>query len=125
MYSQSTGVLGREDSSLNMSYTVSTGGYSGAPGHVNNPASQSLANLGPIPQGTYNIGQQFNSRRTGPGVLPLSPINGTNTFGRNAFQIHGDNSRGDQSASRGCVIQGRNVRNQISNSNDNIFRVVR
>jgi len=100
-------------------------GYSGALGHVNNPESQNIAFKGPLPQGTYLIGQAFDSQLRGPKAIPLTPSSDTNTYGRNAFLIHGDNSKGNQSASEGCIIQGRAIRDQIINSNDKILRVVR
>lgn len=49
-------------------------GYSGNGSGVNNPSAQNQPNVGPIPQGSYDIGQQFNSPNTGPGVLPLKEI---------------------------------------------------
>ncbi len=124
IYSQSTGAI--YQTGANGEAIPSTGGqgYSGAPGHVNNSASQSLGDLGPIPQGTYDIGQAFNSNNTGPNAIPLTPSHGTNTYGRDGFQIHGDNRRGDRSASQGCIILDPAIRNQIINSNDNVLRVV-
>jgi len=85
---------------------------------------QNVPNVGPIPQGTYDIGQQTTSLNTGPGVLPLSPGTNTDTFGRDFFQIHGDNRQGNQSASQGCMIFNRGTRDQINNSGDNKLRVV-
>ena len=38
--------------------------------------------------------------------------------------MHGDNSAGDQSASEGCPIVPRNIRNLVGNSHDPVFRVV-
>jgi len=85
---------------------------------------QNVPNVGPIPQGTYDIGQQVDSPNTGPGVLPLTPQSNENMYGRSAFQIHGDNRRGNQSASQGCMIFGRDTRNRINNSGDNVLVVV-
>lgn len=56
--------------------------------------------------------------------MNLDPDSSNNMFGRDAFRIHGDNSRGDQSASQGCIILHPNIRNQISNSGDNILHVI-
>jgi RHS repeat-associated protein len=121
-YSQSTGQLTHIDANGN---TTNIGaGYAGNGQGVNNPTMQNMPNVGPIPQGTYDIGQQRNSPNTGPGILPLTPQAGTNTYGRSDFQIHGDNTQGNQSASQGCMIFNRNIRNQIGNSVDNVLRVV-
>lgn len=85
---------------------------------------QDVPDVGPIPQGTYDIGSQYYNGHTGPGTMNLDPTEGTNTFGRDAFRIHGDNSRGNHSASHGCVVMPPNTRNQINNSGDNVFEVV-
>ena len=121
-YSQSTGQLIHIDANGNT--TIIGVGYAGNGQGVNNPAMQNIPNVGPIPQGDYDIGQQKNSPNTGPGILPLTPRPSTNTYGRSDFQIHGDNAQGNQSASQGCVILNRNIRNQIANSGDNVLRVV-
>lgn len=121
-YSQSTRRLTHVDGSGRV--TNAGTGYSGNGEGLNNPAMQHVLNVGPIPQGTYDIGQQRDSPNTGRGILPLTPQAGTDTYGRDSFQIHGDNSQGNQSASRGCMIFNRNVRDQISNSGDNVLRVV-
>jgi hypothetical protein len=123
-YSQSTGQLTHVDDATG-ARTPEARGYSGNGNGINNPNLQTEGNVGPIPQGTWNIGQQRDSDNTGRGVLPLTPRTGTDTFGRTDFQIHGDNSRRNNSASRGCiVIDGRNIRDRIANSGDGILRVV-
>jgi len=48
--------------------------------------------------------------------MDLSPSAATNTFGRSAFLIHGDNL--SHTASHGCVILRRDVRERISASTD-------
>lgn len=89
---------------------------------------QNVRNTGPIPQGTWIIGQQQNNTtgngRNLPASMRLTPANGTDTLGRDGFIIHGDNNRGDQSASEGCPILNRDIRNQIGASGDNVFRVI-
>ena len=52
-------------------------GYSGAGPGKNNPDMQSSQGVGPIPEGKYTVGRQFNSTRTGPGAMRLTPIPGT------------------------------------------------
>lgn len=126
VYSQSTGQLAHVESNGN-----STNSGSGDSGHgdgVDNPRMQNVPSTGPIPQGTYTIGQQQNNI-TGrglilPGSMRLTPAAGNNMYGRGGFLIHGDNSRQDRSASEGCIIVNRNIRNQIGGSNDFVLRVV-
>jgi hypothetical protein len=43
-----------------------TTGYSGFGEHKNNPLSQHLEGLGPIPIGAYLIGEDFESPKSGP-----------------------------------------------------------
>ncbi len=123
VYNPRTGAIHQIDSNGNRIPGTGGDGYSGAPGFRNNPDVEKLPNQGPIPRGNYTINPPINSPNTGPNALPLTPSPGTNTFGRNNFQIHGDNSRGDQSASTGCIVLGPGIRNQIINSGDNNLRV--
>ena len=120
-YSQSTGQMTHVDNQTG-DRTSFGAGYAGTGEGLNNPNMQNVPFVGPIPQGTYDIGEATTTR--GPLTLPLTPQQGTNTFGRDAFRIHGDNSRLDQSASEGCIVTGRNVRNQINNSQDRDLRVI-
>ena len=87
-------------------------GYSGAPGHKNDPSSESKKDLGPIPRGVYSLHSPINSPRTGPYAIPLSPI-GHSAHGRTHFQIHGDSRRNPGTASSGCIILPRSVREKI------------
>jgi len=65
-------------------------GYSGFGEGKNNPTMQTLHDVGPIPQGTYDIG--------------LAHDTGT--------------------ASHGCIIMPRIVRDAISSSGDGVLQVV-
>jgi len=122
-YAQGSGQLTYVDNLTGSRSPIGTG-YSGGGEGLNNPAMQHARNVGPIPQGSYDIGAQRDSLRTGRGILDLVPRPGTNTFGRSAFQLHGDNARRDQSASKGCIIVPRHVRDQINDSSDRELRVV-
>ena len=128
VYSQSTGELVWVNDATGETNNAGTG-YSGQgiEGR-NNPNMQNVPNVGPIPQGRYRIGPQEDlitgEGRTLPGGMRLTPLEGTNTFDRDGFTIHGDNNRGDQSASRGCPIFRRGIRNRIANSGDNVLEVV-
>lgn len=107
--------------------TVGTG-YSGKGDGLNNPDEQYTPNTGPIPQGTYTIEpQRDNVTGAGhklPGSMRLDPTLDTDTHGRAGFLIHGDNSRGDNSASNGCIILPRPARNDIGGSSDHTLVVV-
>ncbi|WP_350027887.1 RHS repeat-associated core domain-containing protein [Methylovulum psychrotolerans] len=120
IYDQSTGGVTHVDENGNSS-SVGTG-YAGNGAGRNNPAMQNVPDVGPIPQGTYDIGSGHSSRNTGPNTMNLTPRQGTNTFGRDLFRIHGDNS--SHNASHGCIVLGPNIRNQINNSGDHTLQVV-
>ena len=120
-YSQSSGQLTHIDNQTGARTQVGTG-YAGAGLGKNNPNMQNVPNVGPIPQGNYTIG---NATTRGPLTLPLTPHGDTNTFGRSGFRLHGDNSHGDQSASKGCIVATPNVRSQINNSPDRELRVIK
>jgi hypothetical protein len=100
------------------------GGYSGKRSGLNNPLLQDQRAHGPIPQGLYSIGPLRRSVKTGPNIMDLTPLPGTNTFGRSAFQIHGDNGKGNRSASSGCIILGPQFRTIIGRSAVKTLRVV-
>jgi len=96
-------------------------GYSGTGPGRNNPAMSSVQDVGPIPPGFYQIGNAINSPTTGPNTLPLTPMPGTNTFGRFGFLIHGNNATNN--ASTGCIILGPDIRRRINESGDRKLEV--
>jgi hypothetical protein len=70
---------------------------------------------GPIPRGAWTIGLFFDdSGGKGPVVSHLTPRDGTETFGRSGFMLHGDNSAADHTASEGCIVAPRFIREQIA-----------
>jgi Protein of unknown function (DUF2778) len=91
-------------------------GYSGHGEGLNNPAMQDVPDVGPCPQGFYSIGDMYNSPTHGPDTRKLTPLPGTNTFGRDDFELHGDEvlHAGQHLASLGCIIQPRSTRDQMS-----------
>ncbi len=123
IYQQSTGNLYHQPTNPSSATLVGTG-YAGNGENLNSPAGQSVPNSGPVPQGDYAFGPQRNSAATGRGILDLVPSSTNNMFGRTAFQMHGDNGRGDQSASKGCIIMPRNIRDLVGGSGDRTLRVV-
>ena len=54
----------------------------------------------------------------------LTPQSGTNTYGRDGFLIHGDNTAMNHTASHGCIILPRIVRAGIDASDDKVLEVV-
>jgi hypothetical protein len=115
-YSQSSGSLHHDGQLIAV-------GYSGHDVGKNNPALQSTPNVGPIPQGRYSIGEPHDSPKVGPFALPVEAMPGTNTFGRSAFLIHGDSIVHPGTASEGCIILLRDVRNRIAASDDRVLVV--
>ena len=123
-YSQSTGALVYVDDKTG-SRTPTGRGYSGRGEGLNNPNKEGARNTGPIPRGDWDIGPKQNKPNTGPASLPLTPRPGTDTHKRDGFYVHGDNGRGKNSASEGCIILPRDVRDRINASGDKTMTVVR
>ena len=100
-------------------------GYAGNGKGLNNPKMEDVHNVGPIPRGVYSIGAFFNSPGDkGPLVCELTPCEGTNTFGRSGFMIHGDTPAANHTASEGCIVAPRFIREAIAASKVRILRVV-
>jgi len=100
-------------------------GYSGAPGHKNKPEDEPLHNQGPIPHGHWIIfDPPFDTAEHGPYVLRLTPLATTETYGRSGFLIHGDSVHAPGTASEGCIILSRDVRQKIWGSGDREVNVV-
>ncbi|MBU6259125.1 MAG: DUF2778 domain-containing protein [Burkholderiales bacterium] len=97
-------------------------GYSGQGVGRNDPTAQNMRNVGPVPTGSYTIGTAHQSSNTGPMTMNLMPQAGTNTYGRSAFRIHGDNAA--HNASHGCIILNHAARVRISSSQDRVLIVV-
>lgn len=98
--------------------------YSGAPGHVNNPADVALKAQGPIPPGIYHIGAPINDPQLGIFCLPLTPAPQNVMYGRGGFFVHGDNaSKPPQSSSEGCIVTDHATRVLISRDPDELIEV--
>lgn len=121
---QSSGELWRVGDDGNNGTFVSKG-YSGAGEGKNNPAYQRVHNVGPIPQGKWNIVSLTEENTShGPYVLHLAPCDGTDTFGRSGFLIHGDSIPHPGTASQGCIILPRNIRESVWASGDRDLSVI-
>lgn len=96
--------------------TVSSGLYSGHGEGLNNPALEDVHDVGPIPCGIWQIGPWHDHYEDkGPVVGELHPV-GFDPHGRSGFLCHGDNSAMNHTASHGCIIAPRPVREAIRDS---------
>jgi len=122
VWDQSAGTLSRNG-------LLEARGYAGRNEGVNNPDMQGVKAVGPVPRGRWHIGAPYHSKNTGPFTLPLIANDGTKDdihqpTGRSAFRIHGDNAKGNRSASHGCIILSRAIREKIWSSGDRDLEVV-
>ena len=117
-YEQSTG-------NLSQNGNIVATGYSGYGIGLNNPDEQYVKNTGPIPQGTYTVGEpKFPIDILGPIAMPLTPDTNNEMNGRDDFFIHGDNTEMNNTASNGCIILSHNIRQMINDSDDKTLIVV-
>ena len=105
--------------------TLAGTGYSGHGASLNDPARTNRKAEGPIPAGEWDIGDDYDSPgHLGPVVMALTPIPGTEVFGRSLFRLHGDNGAANHTASDGCIIMSRTIREAVANSEDASLTVV-
>ena len=109
---------------LSLDGVFKSSGYSGRDRGKNNPSMQAAKGIGPIPQGLWNITGVKDSPDLGPVCIILEPAKGTNTFGRSEFRIHGDSIKNPGTASHGCIILPRAIREWIVRSKFTQIRVV-
>lgn len=114
-YSQSTGIISDAEPLGR--------GYSGHGQGLNNPKLEMVHNLGPIPKGVWELGHWFDDKHLGLCVVPLRPTS-QDVFGRGGFFIHGDNKWMNYSASDGCIILSRQLREILKNSQEKYIEVV-
>jgi hypothetical protein len=98
-------------------------GYSGFGRGKNNPSMQAAVGVGPIPAGRWTIAERYDSANVGPYALKLEPVDHA-ALGRSAFRIHGDSVANPGSASHGCIILPRAVRELIWKSGDRDLVVI-
>lgn len=110
VYSQSSGLLYIE--SRDGARVALARGYSGRGHDLNDPDAEGKPGSGPIPRGVWRIKSPLHHPRLGPLSFALEAF-GHDAHGRTEFFIHGDNGRGDKSASSGCIILGRGARECI------------
>jgi hypothetical protein len=117
-------IYNQADGTLSKDGQVTGQGYSGFGAGKNNPAMQNVQDEGPIPQGFWGIGPPEDTVTHGPHVMALTPAEGTVTFDRDGFLIHGDAAAHPGSASHGCIILSHDLRVGISSSGDTQLQVV-
>ena len=84
--------------------------YSGSGAERDDPHATASKGSGPIPVGIYRALDARKHPTLGDVAIPLEPHPSTETYGRSGFYVHGDNGRGDFSASRGCIVVQRSAR---------------
>ena len=94
------------------SYIDTYGCCSGQSGSCrNNPSCQCQVSVGPLPQGTYTLGNMMTFKGM-PYCYELYPSSSNNMCGRSGFLIHGGGCSGNPS--EGCiVIEDQNTRYMI------------
>jgi len=122
-YEQKTGRLLHYESDEATAERVAIG-YSGAGDGKNNPDMQDVPNVGPLPKGIYTIEAPVDTKTHGPYVMWLVPDPANEMFGRSAFGIHGDSVVHPGTASEGCMIFARTIREKIWTSGDTKLEVV-
>lgn len=95
-------------------------GYSGQPECKNDPTKCDQHEQGPIPPGKYAVGEPEDTETHGPFVLPLTPYPENQMYGRSGFLIHGDSVKHPGTASKGCIIAPRAVRETINHLGDDL-----
>ena len=116
VYDQPTGQIFHDEKAVGT-------GYSGKGEGKDNPAMESVHNVGPIPKGRYTIGPPHNTLTHGPYVLPLTPDPDNLMHRRSGFLIHGDSRKAPGTASEGCIILARAIREGIWQSGDHRLEV--
>lgn len=111
-YSQQTGNLFDPTNSL------VAAGYSGCGLCKNDPDEQDKHDEGPIPIGNYTIQAPVDTEKHGPFVLWLTPDHVNQMYGRSGFGIHGDSKVEPGTASNGCIIMSKWIREKVWNSGD-------
>lgn len=99
-------------------------GYSGFDECKNDPTKCDVRDRGPIPTGVYNIValEDVDGGPHGPYVLRLEAGPTTDTHTRAGFLMHGNNATG--TASHGCIILNRKLRELIWTSDCHVLTVV-
>lgn len=122
VWDQAKGELSRDNNFV-------SSGYSGKGRGKNNPSLQGVRGIGPIPKGKWRMTRVYNSANVGPFTIELFAIDKTDNdihdaTGRSAFRIHGDSIRAPGTASKGCIILPRAIRERMWRSGDKFLTVI-
>lgn len=99
-------------------------GYSGHAEGKNQPDLESVKGVGPLPRGQWRMGPAIHHQLLGPVAIPLAPELGTKTYGRSGFWVHGDSRAAPGTASHGCLIFARAIRERLADSQSRTVEVV-
>lgn len=91
-------------------------GYSGNGEGLNNPEMSNVKSIGPLPKGWYTIGIAYHNKTKGELTMNLTPDKDNEMYGRAYFELHGDNKLMNRTASDGCIVLARMLRDLISRS---------
>src|SRR4051812_38187159 len=119
IYQQATGKMLDADSGETIGV-----GYSGFRDGKNNARFEMMHSVGPIPCGMYTIQAPRDTNTHGPYVLALVPDEANEMYGREGFLIHGDSIKSPGTASLGCIILSRDVRERLWHQGDRRLQVV-
>lgn len=117
-FEQASGKLFAADGSL------AGKGYAGRDAGKNNPAMQNVEGMGPLPVGFYTINAPYDHPTVGKYAMPLFPDPANAMFRRTSFFMHGDSIAAPGTASHGCIVMPRFVREHVWGSGDHKIRVV-
>lgn len=94
-------------------------GYSGHGDALNDETKTNEKGKGPIPKGLWHLTTwEEHHPHLGDIVIHLMPDSTTETFGRSAFFIHGDNQQMNYTASDGCIILSKDLREKLKDSGE-------
>jgi hypothetical protein len=114
-YSQDDGRL-YDSNGVHIATCYAGGNCGENPEGVNNHAMQNVPSIGPLPCGKYRLGEVLQNSHLGPFAIPLIPFPENEMFGRSGFFFHGDTKEMNHSASKGCIIGARSVREEVYKS---------
>lgn len=112
-YEQSSGNI-FDPSGAMLGVCYAGGNCGNNPEGVNDPQYQTVHQIGPLPVGLYTLGTPEDSPKLGPFAIPLIPDPANIMFGRSGFYCHGDNAQMNQSASEGCIVADRAIREVVA-----------
>lgn len=93
-------------------------GYSGHGEGLDNPDMEAVPNVGPIPRGEWRIVRWDDHHgEKGPQVAVLEPV-GHDAHWRSSFLVHGDTEAANNTASHGCIVASRAIRDAMRASSE-------